>query len=144
MESRKPKIAILAPMSNWDAGYSHCSVVYDQFVMLKKYGYEPTFICLQRFKGKEELEKQGVNVLDVLPVFTFYDYHLGAEIRQDFEKHAEDVKQILERHCQDFTHIIAHDVIFQGWFLPYNVGLRRANLPRVKWLHWIHSAPSLR
>ena len=139
----KPRIAILAPMSHWDHGYSHCSVVFDQFVMLKKYGYDVTFICLQRFKGKEDLEAQGIKVRDVLPIFTFKDYHLGAPIDENFEKNAQDVQDVLEKELKDFTHVITHDVIFQGWFLPYNVGLRRANV-NVKWLHWIHSAPSLR
>lgn len=140
----RPNIAILAPMSHWDHAYSHCSVILDQFVMLKKYGYEPTFICLQRFKGKEQLEAQGIKVLDILPVFTFADYHLGVPLLPDFEKNAEDTKSALEKNLQGFTHVITHDVVFQGWFLPYNVGLRKANLPNVQWLHWMHSAPSLR
>ena len=139
----RPKIAILAPLSHWDHGYSHCSVIFDQFVMLKKYGYEVTFICLQRFKGKEDLEAQGIKVRDVLPVFTFRDYHLGMPVDEAFEKNAQDTQEVLEKELKDFTHVIAHDIIFQGWFLPYNVGLRRANV-NVKWLHWVHSAPSLR
>src|SRR3990167_4820833 len=130
--NKKPRIGILAPMGNWDAAYSHCSVVADQFYMLKKYGYDPIFITLQRFKGKEELEAQGIEVRDVLPVFKFYDYHLGVPIEKDFEKNVEDSRTAIESALQDITHVITHDVIFQGWFLPYNVGMRKDNV-NVKW-----------
>jgi glycosyltransferase involved in cell wall biosynthesis len=111
--------------------------------MLKKNGYDPTIITLQKFQGKKELEDQGFRVLDILPSFTLIDYCIGCTLDPDFEKHADEVKEALERNCGDFTHFIAHDLIYQGWFLPYNVGLRRAKL-NATWLHWIHSAPVIR
>jgi hypothetical protein len=47
----------------------------------------------------------------------------------------------------DIDIMLTHDLIFINSFLPYNVALRKAidsKLSHVKWLHWMHSAPSFR
>jgi hypothetical protein len=45
---------------------------------------------------------------------------------------------------KDFDIVIAHDWTFQGWNLPYGLGLIQVarKLPHVRFFHWIHSIPS--
>ena len=136
----KPRVAILVPFDSWDPAYSLASVVENQLKALVKYGYEPVIATLGRFKG--DIPVKGVEHRQLLPAFEYTDYSQTREVHEDFEKQVTMVQDAIEK-LTDVTHIITHDLIFQGWFLVHNVALRRAKLD-VKWLHWIHSAPSPR
>ena len=134
----KPKIAIIFPADWWDPSYSLCSVVENQLRSFVKYGYEVTVCTLARFNG--EISIKGVVHKKILPLFEYTDYSQTDKLDPHFEEQVQAVQRALEDNLKGYTHLITHDLIFQGWFLVHNVAVRRANL-QVKWLHWIHSAP---
>ena len=135
----KPKVAIILPADWWDQSYSLCSVVENQLRGFVKNGYTPIIVTLQKFRG--DIPVPGIEHRKALPMLNLVDYSNNRELHKDFEQDVGHIKRALEESLSDVTHVITHDLIFQGWFLPHNVACRRANL-NVKWLHWIHSAPA--
>jgi len=57
----------------------------------------------------------------------------------------EETKKMLIRELADFDIAFTHDWIFQGWFMIYGLGVKGASpfLPKLRWLHWIHSVPTV-
>ena len=134
------KIGILTTFYNFDKSYSLCSVVESQLISLVKYGYSPVLFVHDNFTG--EIPK-GVEIRKVVPRFLLVDYSSNQPVEKDFYEQVKKAKEALEKNFKDIDVVLTHDLIFQGWFLPYNVAMREANL-KCKWLHWIHSAPSPR
>lgn len=134
------KIGVLTTFYNLDPAYSLASIVIDQLKMLSKNGYNPVFLVHDNFEGNVP---EGVEVRKIVPRFKLVDYAATSTLADDFDSQVGAVVKALEENCQDIDVMITHDIIFQGWFLPYNAGIRKANL-KCKWLHWIHSAPSPR
>src|SRR3990167_3256320 len=143
MKNNKIKIGILSTFSSLSAEYSLAGVVRSQLTMLLKYGYTPVLFCLTIFKDSSVPE--GVEVRNVIPQLTLEPYSAG-----NADKLEEDVAKVLpafEENMKDIDVMLTHDIIFINSYLPYNVALRRGmvgQLSHVKWLHWMHSAPSFR
>ncbi len=133
------KVGILTTFSNLDTGYSLASVVYDQLVMHVNAGYETYLFTLPNFVG--EVPK-GVILKKVVPQFVLENYK-GMNYPKNWKEEAEKVKKELEIHARDLDYIIAHDWVFIDTYLPYNIGLREADI-KARRFHWIHSAPSPR
>jgi glycosyltransferase involved in cell wall biosynthesis len=142
MNNGGKKIGILTTFYNIDNAYSLCSIVVDQLTTLKKHGYNPVFLVHDNFKDDEKVP-EGIEIRKIIPRFKLVDYAATSTLADDFESQVDEVVSSLEKNCQDIDVMITHDIIFQGWFLPYNVAIRKAKL-NCKWLHWIHSAPSPR
>lgn len=144
MEDINKRIAILSTFYNWDKAYSLVSVVESQLLALVNNGYKPILFVHDNFSDDEKVPK-GVEIRKVIPRFSLVDYAAMQPIQDGFEDQVKEVQEVLERELKDIDVTITHDFIFQGWFLPYNVGMRKAQ-PKLKcrWLHWNHSAPSAR
>jgi len=138
----KKKVGVLTTFYNIDPAYSLASIVVDQLTVLKKYGYNPVFLVHDNFNDDAKVP-EGVEIRKVIPRFKLVDYSATSTLADDFESQVDAVAKALEENCQDIDVMFTHDIIFQGWFLPYNAGIRKAKL-NCKWLHWIHSAPSPR
>ena len=136
-------IGILTTFYNWDRAYSLVSVVEEQLNSLLKHGYNPVLFVHDNFNADNEIPK-GVEIRKVVPRFKLVDY--GSQpVEPGFDEQVAQVKKAFEDNLQDIDVVLSHDLIFQGWFLPYNIGMRQAqpNL-KCKWFHWTHSAPSPR
>lgn len=133
------KIGIFTTFSNFDPGYSLVSVVRDQLVAHVKRGYNPVLFVLPFFEGEVP---EGVEVRKVVPQVILEPYK-GFEYPENYREDVEKVKAALIEHASDIDIMITHDVVFIDCYLPYNIGLREAELP-CKYFHWIHSAPSPR
>ncbi len=132
------KIGILTTFYNFERSYSLTSVVENQLLSLVRHNYEPVLFVLGNFEGEVP---EGVEVRKVIPQFELVDYRPGMKAESSFQEQAKSVQKALEKNMQDIDVAITHDWIFQGWFLPYNQGMRDAKL-NCRWLHWVHSAPS--
>lgn len=138
------QIGILTTFYEFKKSYSLTSVVENQLRSLVRYGYKPVLFVHDNFKDDEQVP-EGVEIRKVIPRFHLIDYQVGDVLHEDFNKQVQVIKSALEEHLQDIDIALTHDWIFQGWFLIYNVAMRKAepNL-KCKWLHWMHSAPSPR
>lgn len=136
------RTAVLTTFYAWDKAYSLTSVVENQLIALVKYGYNPVLFVHDNFKDEDKLPK-GIEIRKVIPRFLLKDYSNNKTVEPDFWNQVETIKKVLEEHLKNIDVVLTHDWIFQGWFLNYNVAMRKAqpNL-KCKWLHWIHSAPS--
>lgn len=140
-ESKNFKIGIFTTLANYDRSYSIVSVVHDQLCAHIRNGYQPVLFVLTSFTGEEEVPA-GTEVRKIVPQITLEPY-----AGFDYPHHIEDDVKIIElaikKHCHDIDIMLTHDIIFIDTYLPYNMALRRAELP-CRFFHWIHSAPSPR
>jgi hypothetical protein len=141
---KKLKIAVLTTFYKWSKAYSLTSVVENQLLTLVKHGYPTVLFVHDNFKSDDKVPK-GVEIRKVIPRFKLVDYSNNSSLQKGFWEQSETVYKALEEHLKDIDVVLTHDWIFQGWFLPYNIGMRKAQ-PKLKcrWFHWIHSAPSPR
>src|SRR3990167_11474074 len=139
----KKKIALLTTFHNLDPAYSLCTVVLSQIVSLKKYGYDPVLFVLNTFTDEYNKLPEGVEVRKVIPQVLLVDYSGEQEVNADFNDQCEKIYSALKEHTTDIDVIFEHDFLLQGWFLPHAVAIHRlASESKIKWFHWIHSAPS--
>lgn len=138
------KIGILTTFSNFNSEFSLTTVVRQQLVALRDNGFEPILFTLDIFKD-EKLVPKGVEVRKVLPQLVLEPYSKGNI--DSLDKDAAKAQEAMEKHMQDIDVCLSHDIIFINSYLPYNVAMRGAidgKLSNVKWLHWMHSGPSIR
>lgn len=135
------KIGIFTTFYEWSTSYSLTSVVADQLTALAKKGYAPVLFVLESFKDDEKVPK-GVEIRKVVPQIILEPY-AGLNFPPTWKDDAKRVSDAMNEHAKDIEVMICHDIVFIDTYLPYNIGLREAQLP-CKYLHWIHSAPSPR
>ena len=137
------KIGILTTFYNFDPAYSLTSVVEAQLTALVKYGYSPVLFVLNSFNDEHGRVPKGVEVRKIVPQVLLVDYSGEQEVNADFNDQCEKIYSALKEHTVDIDVIFEHDLCFQGWFLPHAVAIHRlAGESKIKWFHWIHSAPS--
>lgn len=137
----KKTVGILTTFYEYSPQYSLTSVVHDQLVAHVKNGYRTILFVLDTFKDEDKVP-EGVEVRKVLPQIILEPYQ-GMNYPENYQEDVDRVSSALKEHCRDLDFIIVHDWIFIDTYLPYNIGLREAELP-AKQFHWIHSAPSPR
>lgn len=140
----KPVIGLLTTFYEFNSSYSLCSVVESQLIALVKHGYKTILFVHDNFKDDSKV-LEGVEIRKIVPRFNLIDYGGHQEISKDFEDQVEKSYQALKENTKDVDIIIEHDMIFQGWFLPYCVAIHKlAKESKIKWLHWVHSVPNLK
>ncbi len=141
MSKLKRKIAILACLSSLVPTYSIAGVVHDQLRMFKDAGEDVVFITTDDFHEQEKVP-EGIEIR----YYPRYKGKLDEIDKAEFEQYVFEVSSILKIHLEDCTTCIEHDLLFIDSFLPINWAMRAVGdmLPKLKWLHWIHSAPSRR
>ena len=132
------KVVVFTTFTSSDNAYSLNNVVIDQLHMLKRGGYDPAVIVMEGFR----------------PIGVYAEVELrflkGSTIGNDGtlpENYLERVKETEDRLFEllkDADICITHDIIYQAAHLIYNLASRQLveRLPKLKWLHWIHSATS--
>lgn len=139
------RVIVMTTFANFSPDYSLVHVVADQLRMLARHGYDPALVVQEDFRDDAQVP-EGVRLLKIMPVLHLHDYQLGEGPRADFAANAARVVASLRPVLADYDVAITHDLMFLGWYLPHNEAVRQlvAESPRVKWLHWVHSAPSVR
>lgn len=134
------KIAILTTFLGYDRAYSLCNVVADQIVMLTANGYKPIVIVTTAFKDKDIYPYNLAELRYIPVVFCSNEGKLPDNWKEDSAKLKESLKEIVK----DVDVIITHDIVYQPAHLIHNVVSREIadECPKIRWLHWIHSATS--
>jgi len=138
MDNTKRKvIGWLTTFNNLDPSYSLASVCKDQLIMFVKNGYKPVLFVLPTF---EDDVPEGVEVRKIVPQLILEPYN-GTNYPDHWKEDVAKVKEMCEKNMQDIDVLICHDIFFIDTYVPYNVGLREADI-KAKILSWVHSAPS--
>lgn len=139
------KFAILTTFQDFNPGYSLTGIVIDQIKMLTRQGHEVDLYVSEHYNGTEV---DGANIKPFIPFAHLKDYKSKKDLTADHADVVSRMKDLLlqEGPCYDF--IWTHDLVFTGWNMPYALGIQEAAahedvLKDVRWLHWIHSVPSL-
>jgi len=141
MEKNK-KVGILTSFSEFVNSYSLCSVVESQLVALRKYGYDVVLFVLDNFKDDDKVP-EGVEVRKIVPRFTLVDYADNHPTEKGFEEQVDTAVKTFTANFRDIDVMFTHDMLLQGWFLPYCVAVHKvAEVLDTKWFHWIHSVPN--
>lgn len=139
----KPTIGILTTFYELNPAYSLSTVVESQLRSLVKAGYKTVFFVHDNFKSDDQVP-EGVEVRKIVPRFLLVDYADHREPMSDLQQQADKAYEAIKENTKDVDVIIAHDLIFQGWFLPYCMAIHKlAEESDIKWLHWVHSVPHM-
>ena len=134
------KIAIQTTFTGFDEAYSLCNVVSDQIKALVTHGYEPVVIVAEGFKPVHWFAN-GKVTLKYIPSVPCYN-----EVRKDktFDEDVEKLKNAFREALKGVDIVITHDLIYQNASLKHNIACRAiaSEFPKLRWLHWIHSATS--
>lgn len=146
----KLRVSILTTFYNLDSSYSLASVVINQLTALVKNDYKPIFFVLPSFHDDDKVPA-GVEVRKVVPqaILEPYHQHIFEKDKNAPASFDDDVKKIsagLIENMKDVDVAITHDWMLVDDYLPYAaaIGLVGKEYPKIKWLNWIHSAPSKR
>jgi hypothetical protein len=140
------KVAILTNFMEFQPGYSLTGICKDQIRMLTERGHEVHLFVNDKYHG--EAFDPRVVMHKTIPFAHLHDFMSIKELadpgKSEFEKVIEDTAQVYRNELVDFDIAFTHDFVFTGWFLPYGQACKRAtkDLPKLKWLHWIHSVPT--
>jgi len=137
------KIALLTNFMAFEPGYSLTGIVKDQAIMLSKYGHDVHLFVNSGYNGEEFDE--SVTLHKTIPFAHLKDYKSINDITPEHQEIIEQTRQMLVEELKDFDFAFTHDFVFTGWFMIYGQACKRAtkDLPNLKWLHWIHSVPSV-
>jgi len=133
-------VAIFTTFSSADEAYSLNRVVQDQIKMLTGNGYSVKVIVAEPFEPKGEYLNPMVKIgrIPNPPVFN--------EVKKDesFDTDVDELEKALMVALDGADVCITHDIVYQNACLKHNFAARRvaAKMPKLKWLHWIHSATS--
>ena len=139
------RVVIITTFASFSPDYSLVSVVADQLRMFTRHGYTPGLVVQEDF-ADDSLIPEGVTVHKVMPVIPLHDYQLHEQPRPDFGAQSAGIADALRPVLAAYEVAITHDLMFLSWYLPHNQAVRQlaAEQPEMKWLHWVHSAPSAR
>ena len=142
-EAQDPKrVCIFTTFADFSPAYSLCRIANDQIKMLVSNGYHPTVIVQEGFKT----ENAGAFGLPEVKLAYIPNVPCHNEVKKDetFDEDVTKTELALEAILKDIDVVISHDVIYQNAALKHNFAARRiaSKYPKIKWLHWIHSATS--
>ena len=134
------KVCIFTTFQDLQKAYSLNIVTQNQIKQLLLNGYSPTVIVQETF------EPQGIYADPRVKIERITSVPCHNEVKKD-ESFDDDVIMLegqLESILKDYDVVITHDIIYQNACLKHNFASRRIakKLPKLKWLHWIHSATS--
>lgn len=138
------KIAILTTFTKFDSWYSLTGIVRNQIEMLSDYGNEVFLYVNERYKDEPFTDK--ATFVKKIPFTHLTDYQTVKDVTPEHHAIAQKTcDMLIESFAEhDIDTVFTHDFIFTGWNLVYALGVQKASpkLPKVSWLHWIHSIPT--
>lgn len=134
------KVAILTNFDSYSEAYSLTRIVSEQIKMLTTHGYEIVVIVQDSFEPQKAFSLPGVT-LKRIPNVACHN-----EVKKDetFDEDVTAIKTALDSALSDIDVVLTHDIIYQNAALKHNFASRQIaeKYPKIKWLHWIHSATS--
>jgi len=134
------QVVIFTSFSEISEAYSLNRVVQDQIKMLLRNGYKPTVIVQDSFQPAQWYAHPDVTI-EKIPSVPCHN-----EVKKDptFEEDVKAISARLDAILKDKDVVLTHDIVYQPAALKHNFAARKIaeNHPKIKWLHWIHSATS--
>ena len=142
------KIAICTNFQDWNPGYSLTGIVSDQVEMLTRYGHEVHVLTSSMYNMEYDpgvFEEEKCHVHHIVPFGHLIDYKSVEDWTEEHKKLSRETAKTLGNfiHEKGIDVVFTHDWIFTGWNMPYGLGLRMIDNKDVRYLHWIHSVPSI-
>lgn len=132
------QVFILTNFSGYLKSYSPIIVVGEQVKQLQRAGYEPVMITTEGWEPPKESIFYNVK--------TEHLYPSGGHDQVDeiFEQDVIDIYTRLDEIIPDGSVVLTHDLIFLPDYVKHNIAARRLaeKKPKIRWLHWVHSATS--
>ncbi|HWI60939.1 MAG TPA: glycosyltransferase [Symbiobacteriaceae bacterium] len=137
------RVLVVTTFADLNPDYSLATVVADQLRMLVRHGYSPGLVVQENFADEASVP-EGVRLLKVMPVLPLHDYRPPEPPRPEFADQAAKIAAGLRPVLGEYDVALTHDLVFLGWYLPHNAAIRQLAeaFPQLRWLHWVHSAPS--
>jgi len=137
------KVAILTNFMEFNPGYSLTGIVKDQARMLTRYGHDVHLFVNDQYHG--EAFSEDVTLRKLIPFAHLKDYRTRKDLTSEHKMTVQGTAAVLKAELKEFDFAFSHDFVFTGWFMPYGLGCMEAGraLPNLRWLHWLHSVPSL-
>lgn len=134
------KVAILTTFNEFDRAYSLCGVASCQIKMLLIGGYKPKVIVTEAFKDENVYPFSEAEIVKIPAVFCSNE----GQLPDNWQEDARKLKIALREILKNVDVVCAHDITYQCGHLLHNVVSRELaeEFPKIKWLHWIHSATS--
>lgn len=148
-------VAILTNFQDLNPGYSLTGIVMDQIQLLIKNGHTVHLLVNEQYNSKNDsylyarVKKDNPMFFlsQIVPFGHLKDYNSMISWTEEHQKLSVKISEVLVEYFKKYEIDIAftHDWVFTGWNLPYAGGVRLASVqvPKVAWLHWIHSVPSV-
>ncbi len=157
-------VAILTTFQDLPTSYGLVPVVLNQIKQLVKQGWEVGFFTQAGFETHLDAADvpEGCELMPRVPFTHLYDYTPGTKQQKhrvngvgknmngkpvtNFKAQVKLIEEALEPWLMEYPVVITHDIIFQTWFLPHNQAIRNIarRHPEIRWLHWLHSGPSVK
>jgi glycosyltransferase involved in cell wall biosynthesis len=137
------RVAVVTTFIDLLEAFSLCRVVEGQLKCLLGAGYYTTFVACDGFRPQRVFANPLLQHAR-LPVYQVSSDELPLERPVEFRAGVEESKARLRPVLARSDVVITHDILFLPHFLAYNVACRElaGEFPHVRWLHFIHSAPS--
>lgn len=146
------KIAILSNFMDFTPGYSLTGIVSDQVRMLSEHGHVVRVFVNEKygapeFGGEKYPRPHGCALEKKVPFAHLTDYRSMADLTPEHKLTVNAMRKLCVEELSKFDIVFTHDLVFTGWNMPYAMGIQAAarhpSLKNTRWLHWIHSVPSL-
>jgi len=134
------KAAIYTNFKDYLKSFSPLILAGEQVKMLKKFGYNPVVIATEGFSPPKDSPFNLAEIRYLPEIRTESD----SKKDPDFDKDIEKLVQTTEENLKDIDVVFTHDLIYLPDYLKYNLACRIVadKNPKLRWLHWIHSATS--
>lgn len=137
-------VAILTNFQSFNPWYSLTGIARDQANMLSEYGNQVSLFVDERFQDEPFIP--SAKFFPKIPAADLHDYQNNEPLSAEHEVVAAETADMLINSMTELAIDAAftHDFIFTGWNKPYAYGIMQAaaKLPKITWLHWVHSVPS--
>ena len=138
-------IAIMTNFHDFYEGYSLSGIVRDQVLMLSRYGHDVHLFVSEKFSPEfHGNPPQQATLHKTVPAAHLKDYTSAKDLSKEHIEWIRKYADQLTCELQGFDVIVSHDWIFTGWNLlcASTIAEVTRRLPKLNWLHWIHSIPS--
>lgn len=132
------KIFFLTNFSSYLQSFSPIIVVQEQLKMCLRNGYEPVLIACEGWEVPEDSVYSKVETIRLFNANSHNPDDKPENIEELVTILYDQLKEALPEECS----VITHDLIFLPDYTVLNLAARKLakERPKVRWLHWIHSA----
>jgi len=136
------RICLLTSFSDIQKAYSLNIICQYQLKQLLLNGYEPILIVHEGFKPEGIYAHPGIKIEYIPNAPAHNEVRKDETFDADVDAFEARFTEIFEKNQVDI--VMTHDVVYQPACLKHNMAARRVakKMPKIKWLHWIHSATS--